>query len=97
MANDECERNRDLVGAVKDIWKPHYREVVMKSVLQSNNLTIDLDETNKITIEIDGNRLLARKGEINGAGKPRKADQVATSGGWMVLGPFKISLNISKG
>jgi hypothetical protein len=47
---------------------------MMKSVLQSNNLTIDLDETNKIIIEIDGNRLLARKGEINGAGKPRKAD-----------------------
>ena len=89
--------DRDHVGAVKKTLKPQYTEVCMKSVLESHNLTVDIDDANKITLEIDGNRLLARKGEINGAGRPRKQDQVATSGGWMLLGPYKISLNISRG
>jgi hypothetical protein len=94
---EKSTTDRDLVGAVKISLKPNYREVMMKSVLESHNLTVDIDDANKITLEIDGNRLLARKGEINGAGRPRKQDQVATSGGWMLLGPYKISLNISRG
>ena len=68
----------------------------MKSVLASQNLTIELDDNNQIRMEVDGNRILSKKGDRNAKGEPRKYDQVSLSGGWLLMGPYMINLNISR-
>jgi len=59
-----------------------------------DNVDASVEGNGIITISFDSRRTLARAGELNSQGKVRSSDLIASSRGFIRVGPCRISLNV---